>query len=161
MEVDSIREYVVLMNARYQDKFQLNVNVSDADRNLYILKLVFQPVIENSIKHGLRDKEGMGTIDISVKRCQDYLEIIIMDDGNGMTEEEVKILTEELKSKGPVKSKEDGHISLGLKNVYDRIKFTCGEDYGFTITSMPGMGTMVKYRLPIWEEDTYVEADHS
>lgn len=161
MEVDSIREYVVLMNARYQDKFQLNVNVSDADRNLYILKLVFQPVIENSIKHGLRDKEGMGTIDISVKRCQDYLEIIIMDDGNGMTEEEVKALTDGLKSKEAVKSKEDGHVSLGLKNVYDRIKFTCGEDYGFTVTSMPGMGTMVKYRLPIWEEDTYVEADHS
>ena len=109
------------------------------------MKLVFQPVIENSIKHGLRDKEGMGTIDISVKRCQDYLEIIIMDDGNGMTEEEVRILTEELKSKESVKSKEDGHISLGLK----------------TINSMPGMGTMVKYRLPIWEEDTYVEADHS
>lgn len=159
MELDSIREYLVLMNARYQDKFQINVNVADPDRKLLVLKLLLQPVIENSIKHGLREKEGTGTIEISAKRQETSLEIIVMDDGLGMTPEEVSALQESLLKKGPADPKEDGHISVGLKNVYDRIKFTCGESYGFTVTSVYGMGTMVKYRLPVWEEEAYVEND--
>ena len=147
------------MNARYQDKFQINVNVADPDRKLLVLKLLLQPVIENSIKHGLREKEGTGTIEISAKRQENCLEIIVMDDGLGMTPEEVSALQESLLKKGPADPKEDGHISVGLKNVYDRIKFTCGESYGFSVTSVYGMGTMVKYRLPVWEEEAYVEND--
>ncbi len=43
-------------------------------------------------------------------------------------------------------------VSIGVKNVYDRIKLNCGEEYGFTIQSTPGMGTLVTFKLPIWEE---------
>lgn len=161
MELNSIQGYIVLMNARYQDKFQVNVNVSDQDRKLLVLKLLLQPVIENSIKHGLREKEGTGTLEINVKRLGDCLEIIVMDDGVGMAPEETERLKQNLEKKGPADPNEEGHISVGLKNVYDRIKFTCGEEYGFTVTSVAGMGTMVKYRLPVWEEEGYVENDFS
>ena len=68
MELNSIQGYLVLMNARYQNKFQVNVNVADEDRGLLVLKLLLQPVVENSIKHGLRDKEGTGTLELNVKR---------------------------------------------------------------------------------------------
>ena len=159
MELSSIQGYIVLMNARYQNKFQVNVNVADEDRKLLVLKLLLQPVIENSIKHGLREKEGTGTLEINAKRFADYLEIIVMDDGVGMAPEETERLKQNLEKKGPADPNEEGHISVGLKNVYDRIKFTCGEEYGFTVTSVAGMGTMVKYRLPIWEEEAYVEND--
>lgn len=159
MELSSIQGYIVLMNARYQNKFQVNVNVADEDRKLLVLKLLLQPVIENSIKHGLREKEGTGTLEINAKRFADYLEIIVMDDGVGMAPEETERLKQNLEKKGPTDPNEEGHISVGLKNVYDRIKFTCGEEYGFTVTSVAGMGTMVKYRLPIWEEEAYVEND--
>ncbi len=161
MELNSIQGYLVLMNARYQNKFQVNVNVADEDRGLLVLKLLLQPVVENSIKHGLRDKEGTGTLELNVKRLADCLEIVVMDDGVGMTPEETERLLQNLEKKGPAAPNEEGHVSVGLKNVYDRIKFTCGEAYGFTVASVAGMGTMVKYRLPVWEEEDDVEDDLS
>ena len=161
MELNSIQGYLVLMNARYQNKFQVNVNVADEDRGLLVLKLLLQPVVENSIKHGLRDKEGTGTLELNVKRLADCLEIVVMDDGVGMTPEETERLLQNLEKKGPAATNEEGHVSVGLKNVYDRIKFTCGEAYGFTVASVAGMGTMVKYRLPVWEEEDDVEDDLS
>lgn len=160
MELDSIKGYIVLLNARDRDRFVVNINVSDRDRNLYVLKLLLQPVVENSIKHGLKQKEGIGTVEINVRRCPDYLEIIVMDDGVGMTAEETEALTMALERKKAAEPNADGHISIGLKNVYDRIKFVCGEAFGFTVTSVEKMGTMVKFRLPVWEEDSYVEGDH-
>lgn len=160
MELDSIKGYIVLLNARDQDRFSVNINVSDQDRNLYVLKLLLQPIVENSVKHGLKQKDGPGTLEINVKRFADYLEIIVMDDGVGMTPEELGTLQQALEKKGAPEPNANGHISIGLKNVYDRIKLVCGEEYGFTITSVQGMGTMIKYRLPIWEEDSYVEDDH-
>lgn len=160
MELDSIREYFVLMNARYQDKFQLNVNVSDKDRNLYVLKLLLQPAVENCIKHGLKDKEGIGTIEVNVKRLEDCLEIVVMDDGVGMSGEEVAYIREELETKEEVEKKGEGRVSIGFKNVYDRIKLSCGEAYGFTLDSYENVGTMVKFRLPLWEEENDVEDDN-
>lgn len=159
MELDSIKEYMVLLNARDRDRFQVNINVSDQDRELFVLKLLLQPVIENCIRHGLRQKEGRGTIEIGVKRLPDCLEIVVMDDGVGMSQKEVEAVTEALGQTAAPEPGADGHVSIGLKNVYDRIRLVCGEEYGFAITSVKGMGTMVKYRLPIWEE-CYVENDH-
>lgn len=160
MELDSIREYIVLLNAREPDRYVVNINVSDADSRLCVLKLLLQPVVENSVKHGLRQKEGVGTLEINVRRCPDYLEIVVMDDGVGMPQQTVERLNRALDGRDEQKPDGEGHVSIGLKNVYDRIKFACGEEYGFTVTSVEGMGTMVKYRLPVWEEDTYVEDDH-
>ncbi len=96
-----------------------------------------------------------------MKRLADCLEIVVMDDGVGMTPEETERLLQNLEKKGPAAPNEEGHVSVGLKNVYDRIKFTCGEAYGFTVASVAGMGTMVKYRLPVWEEEDDVEDDLS
>lgn len=160
MELNSIREYIVLMNARYQDKLQLNVNISDQDRNLYVLKLLLQPIVENCIKHGLKDKEGIGNIEVTVKRHEDYLEIVVMDDGIGMSREDEAYIRRMMESSGDIEKKDEGRISVGFKNVYDRIKFSCGDAYGFTINSFENVGTMVKFKLPIWEEDYHVENDH-
>lgn len=157
MELNSIREYFILVNARYENKFVLNINTSDSDRNLYVLKLLLQPVVENCIKHGLRDKDGIGTIEINVGRFEDYLEILVMDDGIGMSAEQVQKLTAALNRDESAKSDEDGKISLGYKNVFDRIRLSCGEAYGFNVTSVEHVGTMVKFRLPIWEGDENVE----
>lgn len=210
-ELNSIQEYIVLMNARYNDKFQVNVNVSDSDRNLFVLKLLLQPVVENCIKHGLRQKEGRGTMDINVRRFDDYLEIIVMDDGIEMTQEAAERIRTMLE--GPAAAAEktvataeepaaatektvataeepatavektasvsstseaagaavpaDAKLAadadksgIGLKNVYDRIKLSCGEVYGFTVTGFENIGTMVKFRLPIWEDEEDVESDH-
>lgn len=157
MELNCIREYIVLMNARYEDKFQLNINVLEADRELRVLKLLLQPLVENCIKHGLKDKEGVGTIDVDIRHCGDDLEIIIMDDGQGMSKEQLAYIRQRLERSGEAATDDSGRLSLGFKNVYDRIKLSCGEEYGFTLTSYEGMGTRINLKLPVWEEDDDVE----
>lgn len=153
MELDSIREYMVLMNARYQGKFRLNVNVSDQDRNLYVLKLLLQPMVENAIKHGLRDKEGIGTIEVNVKRGTDALEIAVLDDGKGMNAEEEQYLRSILNRKGELPKDGDRSVGIGFRNVQDRIQLSCKEGYGVDFTSCEHVGTMVKFRLPLWESE--------
>ena len=131
--------------------------ICQKDAQLFIPKLLLQPVVENAIRHGLREKNGEGTVAIHVERKEDHLEIVVMDDGVGMDAEQVKIMQETLDDPEIGKVDADGRLSVGMKNVYDRIKLNCGKEYGFKIESFLHVGTIVTYRLPIWEEPGYVE----
>lgn len=151
-ELDAIREYFVLMRARYEGKISLMINIADEDRELVIPKLLLQPMVENAIRHGLREKEGNGAVGIHVERKKDYLEIVVMDDGVGMSEEQVKHMQQILDNPEIGVVDEEGRVSVGMKNVYDRIKLNCGPEYGFVIQSAQGLGTSVTFHLPIWKE---------
>lgn len=157
-ELQALREYFVIMRVRYEGRIQLNIQISDEDTELYIPKLLLQPVVENAIRHGLREKEGEGTVAIRAERKEDYLEIVVMDDGVGMEEEQVRIMQETLDHPEIGRVDSNGRLSVGMKNVYDRIKLNCGKEYGFKIESFLGVGTIVTYRLPIWEEPENVES---
>ncbi len=152
-ELDAIREYFVIARARYEGRVSLNIYATDEDCRLVIPKLLLQPVVENALRHGLKEKEGNGAVAIRVERHTDYLEITVMDDGVGMEEEAVREMQDMLEHSERVIGG-SGKVSIGMKNVYDRIKLNCGEEYGFVISSVKGMGTIVTYRLPIWEEGT-------
>ena len=157
-ELQMLREYFVIMKVRYEGRINLHIQISNEDLDLYILKMLLQPVVENAIKHGLREKSGEGTVAIRVSRNEDILEIVVMDDGIGMDEEQVRQMQETLDVPEIGYIGEDGHVSIGMKNVYDRIKLNCGKEYGFRVESVKGMGTIVSYRLPIWEEPEDVES---
>lgn len=157
-ELQMLREYFVIMKVRYEGRINLHIQISNEDLDLYILKMLLQPVVENAIKHGLREKSGEGTVAIRVSRNEDILEIVVMDDGIGMDEEQVRQMQETLDVPEIGYIGEDGHVSIGMKNVYDRIKLNCGKEYGFRVESVKGMGTIVSYRLPIWEELEDVES---
>ncbi|MCC8081905.1 MAG: sensor histidine kinase [Lachnospiraceae bacterium] len=151
-ELDSIREYFVLMRARYEGRISLMVYLADEDGDLLVPKMILQPIVENAIRHGLREKEGPGVVAIRVDRKEDHLEIVVMDDGVGMDEERAAQMQAYLDHSHPGKIEPDGIVSVGTKNVYDRIKLNCGAAYGFMIQSARGMGTIVTYRLPIWKK---------
>ena len=159
-ELQALREYFVIMKVRYEGRIGLSIQVSDEDAQLYIPKLLLQPVVENAIRHGLREKDGEGTVAIRVERKEDYLEIVVMDDGVGMDEKQVRIMQESLDDPEIGKVDANGRLSVGMKNVYDRIKLNCGKEYGFRIESILGVGTIVTYRLPIWEEPENVESSN-
>lgn len=150
-ELDAIREYFVLMRARYEGRISLMIDMADEDGTLVVPRLILQPVVENAIRHGLREKKGNGAVGIHVERKGDALEIIVMDDGVGMPEEQVQRIQEVLENPeiGVVDS--DGRVSVGMKNVYDRIKLNCGPEYGFVVQSTQGLGTSVTFHLPVWE----------
>ena len=157
-ELQMLREYFVIMKVRYEGRINLHIQISNEDLDLYILKMLLQPVVENAIKHGLREKSGEGSVAIRVSRNEDILEIVVMDDGIGMEEDQVRQMQEILDVPEIGYIGEDGHVSIGMKNVYDRIKLNCGKEYGFRVESVKGMGTIVSYRLPIWEEPEDVES---
>ena len=151
-EVRMLQEYFVLIKKRYQGRIELTVNVTDEAASLYVPKMLFQPIVENSVKHGLRFKKGRGRVMLDAARKGDILEVSIMDDGIGMSEERVVRMQEALDVPKIGYVDPESGVSVGTKNVYDRIKLSCGKEYGFTIYSAEGMGTIVTFRLPVWTE---------
>lgn len=152
-EFQMLQDYFVIIKARYQNRITFRASLEEADANLLIPKMLLQPIVENAVRHGLKMKKGNGTVVVEVKRHADWLEIAIMDNGVGIAPDRIARMQEILDSPQPGVHDPEGWVSVGTKNVYDRIKLNCGKEYGFTIQSVEGMGTVVTFRLPIWEED--------
>jgi len=151
-EIEMLREYFVIMRVRYENKITLVVQLEEKDENLLIPKMLLQPVVENAIRHGLREKAGNGAVSIQVKRRENEIEIIIMDDGIGMDEETLALLRASFEAEEDAPNSNLQHSSVGMRNVFNRIKMECGKKYGFTVDSVKGMGTIITYHLPVEEE---------
>ncbi len=153
-EIENIREYYTILKVRFKQRITIKMNVADEDLKLKMLKLTLQPLVENAVKHGLRPKGGAGTIEIDVARTESALEITVMDDGVGISPENLKELRVQLLGKEVEAETDSGqHVGIGLKNVMDLIRMKYGMDYGIVIDSYEGMGTIVKMRLPLLEEE--------
>lgn len=148
-EIDSIRNYFKIIRIRYDNRFELEINIEEKLLGLEVPQLIIQPVVENAVKYGLKPKDGTGVIAVNAKEEEGCLVITVMDNGVGMEPERLKAVQERLESPETVKHPRSKRASLGLKNVYDRIKLMFGDAYGLEISSFENIGTMVKYRLPI------------
>lgn len=152
-ELDSVRNYFKIIKIRYENRFSLEVDVPEELLELKVPQLILQPVVENAVKHGLKPKEeGEGVVAIQGMKSEDRLEITVMDNGIGMTEEKMADVQQLLDSQDTVKHAKSKSASIGLKNVYDRIKLIFGDTYSMEISSFEGIGTIVKYKLPVIEE---------
>lgn len=158
-EIDSIRNYFKIIRIRYDNRFELEINIEENLLGLEVPQLIIQPVVENAVKYGLKPKSGTGVIAINAKEEDGCLEITVMDNGVGMEPERMKTVQERLQSTETVKHPRSKRASLGLKNVYDRIKLMFGDTYGLEISSFENIGTMVKYRLPIIDGNTPAKED--
>lgn len=157
-ELDSLQEYAVLMEARYEGRIRLKLEVADSDLDLYVPKLLLQPFVENAIKHGLRDKPEGGTILIEAVRLQNVLQIMVFNDGIPVEAERLEHIRHFLAASEIGEQDAAGVVSVGMKNTYDRIKLNCGREYGFTLDSDAHTGAIVTIRLPVWrEEEGHVE----
>lgn len=107
------------------------------------IKLIIQPLIENSIYHGMEYMDGDGRIYIRAYRKEDTLYIEIEDNGPGMTEAQV----EELQN-GTLRSSKGKGSGIGFQNVRERIRLYFGQQYGLDVESEPDEGTTVRIRLP-------------
>ena len=121
----------------------------DSELNEYkILKLTLQPLVENALYHGIKNKREGGIIKIrGYKENEDKIEFIVEDDGAGITEERLKKIQADLDndSTGMV-IKDSG---FGLNNVHKRLKLNYGSEYGLKIKSEYRKGTMVSVLIPI------------
>ncbi|TLD01527.1 Sensor histidine kinase YehU [Robinsoniella peoriensis] len=146
-EMEHVRNYLVIQSMRYTDKFTYHIEIKDEVRYCKTIKLIVQPIVENSIYHGIKKKRGKGRIDILAYREKEKLCIRIQDDGNGMNEEICRaILTKDSKFENSSGS------GIGVKNVNERIQLYFGKEYGLRYTSVLGEGTTAELVLPVIEE---------
>ncbi|GAA0085066.1 sensor histidine kinase [Clostridium sp. CTA-7] len=142
-ELQYITSYSEIMRVRFGDNFNLIMNFDESLKDLYIIKLVLQPIVENSIVHGLNELEGSKDIIIKGYLKEDKLIIEVIDNGVGMYEEDItKIFENHNKSKTSLNG-------IGIKNTEKRIKLNCGDEYGIKIDSEKYKFTRVTLILPI------------
>jgi two-component system, sensor histidine kinase YesM len=160
-EIGHIKNYTALMNLRYSNRIQLKVDIDSSLMDQEVLKMSLQPVVENAVKHGIKEnlEDGMKDICISAYVESGRIFIEIMDNGAGMTDEEladlnkrITITDEQVKAmdfqqKGEYRTKSGGH-GIGLKNVNLRIKLFYGAEYGIKVFSEQGLYTKVQLLLP-------------
>ena len=142
-ELEHVRNYLMIQQMRFKNKFIYNIEAEEEVMNLSSLKLILQPLVENAIYHGMEFMDGDGEICVKVYREAEDLWFRISDNGLGMTQAQVDSL---LGENSPVSSKRGSGI--GVKNVNERIRLYFGADYGLTIQSKPDEGTIISIRLP-------------
>ncbi|WP_314001898.1 sensor histidine kinase [uncultured Paenibacillus sp.] len=140
-ELDHALAYFQVQNFRYTDRFDLILSFEDDIGRYLVPKFIIQPIVENAIYHGLKEKEGQGTIVISGQVEDGILSFQITDDGQGITPERVKEITEALDA-------EETSVTYGLKNVHERLKLGFGQGFGVSMTSEPGLYTTIKLAMP-------------
>lgn len=158
-ELVNISDYFKLISVRFEDLMELKISVPEKLKKAPILKLILQPIVENAVKYGLKPKKGKGMVWVSAKRADNMLEVTVMDDGVGMTEERLKLLRCNLTMGYPNKRAEQEAGGIGLFNVKERIEKNFGKDYGIEVQSSIGTGTIVILRVPYTEETGYAEGD--
>ena len=142
-ELQHVRSYLEIQQIRYQDILSYNIDVPESLYNYGIPKITIQPVVENALYHGIKNRRGGGTITVSGYENETDYYIEVEDDGMGMTQERLDEVRGSLSGNG----NEDGKI-YGLYNVNERIRLEYGEDYGLHIESAYGEGSVISIHLP-------------
>lgn len=141
-EVEHVRNYLMIQNMRFKNRFEYSIDVEDDILSYSSLKLMLQPLVENAIYHGMEFMDGDGKIEVRVFKENDSLYFTISDNGLGMSEDVVATLL----SKDIIPSKKGSGI--GVKNVNERIKLYFGNEYGLKVESEPDEGTKITIHLP-------------
>ncbi|QUL52211.1 sensor histidine kinase [Paenibacillus tritici] len=146
-ELMYVRNYVELLGCRYPGRFVLLIDVPEELDNYSMIKLVFQPIIENAAYHGLDDSKPLMHLSIKCEVTKHKLLFHIRDDGCGMEQETLDKLNDSLRHEAVPKLSINGGI--GMKNVHHRIQLHYGPSYGIEVFSQPGTGTDVILSLPL------------
>ena len=143
-EINSAREYIMIMEKRYEGRFDVEWDIPNEIRNLQVPKITLQPIIENAIYHGIKPIDEKGLITIRTVTANNILQIIITDSGAGFSEKEIETINADLMGNY---MKEDVHI--GISNVNMRIKLLFGDSYGIVVGNCDSGGAKVTIVLPI------------
>ena len=146
-EMLHVKSYLEIQHVRYQDILSYDIEVPDALYIYSIPKITIQPLVENALYHGIKNKRGMGHISIRGEAGEKDFTITVTDDGIGIDETRLRQVQSGIQNKVLT-----GKDFYGLYNVCERIRLNFGEEYGIFIESVYGEGTSVRVILP------YVEA---
>jgi len=139
-EIEIVSEYLEIQKFRFGDKLDFIIDIDEKLLDYKILPFTIQPMVENSIKHGIEQMIGNGIIKISINEANDSIEIKIIDNGLGMSKQKL----EDLKS-----TLDTSELSnVGLRNVYQRLKLYYGDEFNLNIQSRENVGTEIILTIP-------------
>ncbi len=144
-EATHIRSYLTIQQFRYRDILEYEMDIPEELEEYQILKLTLQPLVENALYHGIKNKRGLGHILVSGKKQGDHLVFTVRDNGKGMDPERLayvqRLISGELKD-------EDAPSGFGLFNVNQRLQLNYGPEYGLILASEEGEWTEVNVIIP-------------
>lgn len=148
-EMKYIDDYMTIQKIRFQDKIHYSVQIDPEAKSCLVPKLILQPLVENAMIHGIEKKIGNGYLFINANIKNDKLIIQVLDNGVGMDEDTLAMLSEG-RYENPVGKNGTGN---GILNVQNRIRLLFGEDNGMKIESNSNVGTLFELTIPIQRED--------
>lgn len=151
-ELDHVENYLGMLQIRFPEKFRLNMDVPEKFLPLPVIKLIFQPIVENAVFHGLEPKDGPGTLSITAWEEDGRTVFCVEDDGIGMNEDTLQALNNTLQN-----GTDGEKFGIGLRNVNERIRLHYGSSFGLRVHSEPGQGTRVILRIDDLSSDSYIE----
>lgn len=142
MELEHVRNYLIIQNMRYDDIIGSEFDVEEAASDVMIPKLTLQPLVENSIYHGIKVKEGKtGSLFLKVRKRSSDVLITLADTGTGMSQQQIDEMNQHL-------SEYDDSFGYGVRNVNKRIELLYGDEFGLYYLRNESGGVTVEIRLP-------------
>lgn len=150
-ELDHVRSYLVIQQMRYRDILHYEINVEPELSGHPILKMTLQPIVENALYHGIKNKRGKGLIRIVGRADHEgHMNLQIIDNGIGMRTQKLEQLRDQLNmQRMPEETGDEVSGGFGLHNVHQRIRLYYGEPYGVQVDSTDQIGTTVSIRIPM------------
>ena len=142
-ELQHAGSYLEIQQFRYQDILEYEIDVAEEYYDYTIPKITIQPLVENALYHGIKNKRGGGKINITAKDAGDDFVICVSDNGIGMTDERLAEVTKGLTGSAPAEN-----AIYGLYNVNERIRLKFGATYGITLHSVYNEGSICNILLP-------------
>lgn len=147
-EVSFLEEYCQIQQFRFEGKLLYRIHLDEPAKDCLIPKMTFQPLVENAVVHGIREKKGIGSIQVSVVLSGNQIVCRIADDGVGIQRYRLEKLREELTGEGGRQQ------SIGMKNVYERLCLFSGASVKFSIDSREGEGTCIEFTFPALRKES-------
>ena len=146
LEIEHMKNYLIIQNMRYDNIIGSEIQIEENCKETMIPKLTLQPLVENSIYHGIKVKEGKkGSIFLKAVREGDHVLITLADTGSGMTQAQIDAMNQQL-------SEYDESFGYGVRNVNKRIELLYGKDYGLYYLRNEFGGVTVEIQLPYTTE---------
>ena len=149
-ELNHVNDYISIQKIRFDNKFDLKTVIPTEMREMRVLKLILQPIVENALYHGLQYCNSGNTIQLYGYTDSSTIHLEISDNGIGMNSEQIQKLQNSLNEEPQfTELGQRNKQSIGLKNIHTRIVLYYGKGYGLSVKSAEQCGTTITIKLPI------------
>ncbi len=153
-EIQQIELYLSIQKIRYDSRLNYAIHIEPGLENMRIPKLLFQPLVENSVIHGIENMQSGGFIRVLIVSINERdVEIRVWNNGQAFQESKLKEIQTRLARWSPTGQNTEQQLSIGLVNVQARLKLIYGNDYGLMIQSSPDHGTEIILRISKLSEE--------